>query len=72
MSGAGDPSGGRRQATVAPAAMAAVSLVTVVQWALLSVAVEGYRTGQVDLLAGSSLASFLCLAAAWRLTRYDR
>jgi len=46
--------------------------VIVVQWGLLSVAVEGYRAGQVDLLAGSSLASFLCLAAAWRLTRYDR
>jgi hypothetical protein len=52
--------------------MAAVGFVTVVQWVLLSVAVQGYRAGQADLLAGSSLASFLCLAAAWCLTRYDR
>jgi hypothetical protein len=72
MSGASDPNGRRRQATVAPAAMAAVGFVIMVQWALLSVAVEAYRARQVDLLAGSSLASFLCLAAAWRLTRYDR
>lgn len=52
--------------------MAAVALVVVIQWVLLSVAIEGYMGGHADLLGYSTLASFLCLAAAWCLTRYVR
>jgi len=54
------------------AVMAAVGLVVLIQWVLLSVAVEGYMSGHPDLLGASTLASFLCLAAAWCLTRYAR
>ena len=52
--------------------MGCVALVVLLQWVLLSVAVEGYRAGHADLLGFSTLASFLCLAAAWCLTRYAR
>jgi hypothetical protein len=65
---------GRRaqEVTVIHAVMAAVAGIVLIQWVLLSVAVEGYLAGHADLLAFSTLASFLCLAAAWCLTRYAR
>lgn len=66
------PNDRNQRATVAHAVMAAVAFVVVIQWVLLSVAVEGYMAGHADLLAYSTLASFLCLAAAWCLTRYAR
>ena len=66
------PNDRSQQATVAHAVMAAVSFVVLIQWVLLSVAVEGYLAGHGDLLTYATLASFLCLAAAWGLTRYVR
>jgi hypothetical protein len=53
-------------------ALLAVAFVLLVQWGLLSAAVSGYMAGHADLLAYFTLGSFLCLAAAWRLTRYVR
>jgi hypothetical protein len=67
-----NPNGRSQQATVAHTVMAGVAFVVVNQWVLLAVAVEGYMTGHADLLVYSTLASFLCLAAAWCLTRYAR
>ena len=60
------PTGGKH------APMAAVAIVVVIQWVLLTVAIEGYMGGHSDLLGYATLASFLCLAAAWGLTRYVR
>ena len=61
-----------QEVTVVHAVMAAVALVVVIQWVLLSVAVEGYAGGHTDLLVFSTLASFLCLAVAFSLARYAR
>jgi hypothetical protein len=65
---------GRRaqEVTAIHAVMAGVALVVLIQWVLLSVAVEGYMAGRADLLGFSTLASFLCLAAAWCLIWYAR
>ena len=52
--------------------MAKMILLLVVQWVLLSVAIEGFLGGRQEQLLPMALASGACFAGACWLIRYDK
>ncbi len=59
-----------QQATLLSAVLVCLALLMAAQWILLSVAVEGHRGGQLDLVTSASFASGLCCTGACWLLRH--